>query len=333
MLAHDPSEPTVRKAPGGDLGIGAGLRVRHYQAILDTAPKLGFFEVISENFMVPGGKALYYLDAIRERYPIVLHGVSLSIGGPDELDRDYLAKLKLLVDRVNPPWVTDHFCFGSANGVHVHDLLPLPYTDAMVARVARRLAQVQDFLERPVGLENTSSYLTYRESHMTEWDFIRAVVETANAWLLLDVNNIYVSAYNHGYSPLTFLENVPVERVLQVHMAGHTNYGKYIIDTHRGPVPDPVLELYREAIRRIGAVSTLLEWDDEIPELPVLVTEVGRLETIRAQGLHPGCAPLAEFKMPSYAEIQDSLAESPNKEKLGLSGDGADTLRFMEAAR
>jgi uncharacterized protein len=328
MTEPDLPAPSAPNGPLPDLGVGPGLRVRHYQAILETSPSVGFFEAISENFMVNGGKPLYYLDAIKERYPIVLHGVSLSIGGPDELDRDYLARLKRLVDRVDPPWVTDHFCFGSAGGVHVHDLLPLPYTDAMVLRVARRLAQVQDFLERPVGLENTSSYLSYRESHMPEWDFVRAVVEKANAWLLLDVNNIYVSAYNHGYNPLTFLEHVPTERVLQIHMAGHTNYGKYIIDTHRGPVPNLVLDLYREAVRRIGPVSTLLEWDDEIPDLPILLDELRRIDEVRAEGLSPDLAPLSSFDMPRCSVPLGAAAEL--QEKPSLSGDGADRFHMME---
>jgi uncharacterized protein len=310
-----------------DLGVGAGLRVRHYQGILDTMPKVGFFEAISENFMVEGGKPLYYLDAIRERYTVVLHGVSLSIGAPEELDRDYLQRLKKLVDRVNPPWVTDHFCFGSAGGVFVHDLLPLPYTEEMVKRVARRLRELQDFLERPVGLENTSSYLTYHESQMTEWEFIRSTVEEADSGLLLDVNNIFVSAYNHGFDPLVFLDNIPASRVLQIHMAGHTNYGKYIIDTHRGPVPDLVVDLYRETIRKMGPISTLLEWDDEIPELPVLAGEVERLEIVRRQAQDPDCLPLRAFEMPRAQEL-----ETHERVPKALSGDGADNLRVVEAA-
>jgi len=310
------SEPSSLRARRQDLGIGAGLRVKHYADILETGPQVGFFEAISENFLVEGGKPLYYLDQVAERYPVVLHGVSLSIGAPEEPSREYLARLKKLVTRVNPPWVTDHFCFGGAGGAHVHDLLPLPYTSEMVRRVARRIREVEDYLERPLGLENTSSYLSYRESHMTEWEFISAVLEESNAGLLLDVNNIFVSAYNHGFNPLTFLENIPLERVLQMHLAGHTNYGKYIIDTHCGPVPDPVLTLYKEATRRLGSVSTLLEWDDEIPDLPVLVAELDRLAAVRQEGLEPGHEALTRFDMPR--------PPCTPQRKLALSGGGAE---------
>lgn len=254
---------------------------------------MGFFEVISENFFGGGGKPLYHLDQFRERYPIILHGVGLSIGAPDEPSRDYLKKLKSLVKRVRPAWVSDHFCWCGAGGAHLHDLLPLPYTEEAIERVSRRARMVQDWLEVPFGLENTSSYLTYTQSTMTEWDFVTRVVEQADCGLMFDVNNCYVSAYNHGFDPLTFVRGVPHERILQIHVAGHTNFGKYIIDTHVGPVLDPVLDLYRETIRLAGPVSTLLEWDDQFPEFSRLSSEVSRVARVRAEGLDADCPPLS----------------------------------------
>lgn len=289
---------TARKSPRPphllvpDLGAGAGLRVPHYRHVLTENPAMGFFEVISENFFGEGGKPLYHLDQFAERYPVILHGVALSIGAPESPPREYLEKLKKLVKRVRPAWVSDHFCWCGAGGAHLHDLLPLPYTEEAAQRVAERARMVQDFLEVPFGLENTSSYLTYTQSTMTEWDFVREVVERADCGLMFDVNNVYVSAYNHGFDPLEFIRSVPHERILQIHIAGHSNYGKYIIDTHVGPLSDPVLDLYRETIRLAGPVSTLLEWDDQIPEFGVLQAEVAKVARVRAEGLSPDCPPL-----------------------------------------
>jgi len=260
---------------------------------------MAFFEVISENFFGKGGKPLYHLDQFAERYPLILHGVSLSIGGPEPPSRAYLDRLKLLIKRVKPAWVSDHFCFCGAGGAHMHDLLPLPYTEQAARRVAERAQMVQDYLEVPFALENTSSYLTYTQSTMTEWDFIRSVVEQANVGLMFDVNNVYVSAYNHGFDPLTFIRSVPHERILQIHVAGHTNLGDYIIDTHQGPVLGSVLDLYRETIRLAGPISTLLEWDEDIPSFEVLTQEIQRIERVRQQGLSPNCAALAEGLMPA----------------------------------
>jgi uncharacterized protein (UPF0276 family) len=268
-----------------DLGVGVGLRVPHYAAILDEHPAVDFFEIISENFMVGGGKPLYHLDRILERYRLVQHGVSLGIAGPGQLDRDYLSRLKQLVSRTRTPWVSDHFCWSGAGGAHLHDLLPIPYTAEAVNRVVERARQVQDFLEVPFALENTSSYLTYRSSTLSEWEFISEVAERANIGLLFDVNNVFVSAYNHGFDAKTFVRSVPHARILQIHLAGHTNLGKYIIDTHRGSVIEPVLDLYRETIALTGPVSTLIEWDDEIPELPVLLAEAERARHVRDEGL------------------------------------------------
>lgn len=268
-----------------DLGVGVGLRVPHYAAILDQRPAVDFFEVISENFMVGGGKPLYHLDRVLEHYRVVQHGVSLGIAGPDELDRDYLARLKKVVKRTKTPWVSDHFCWSGAGGAHLHDLLPIPYTPEAVQRVVERARQVQDFLEVPFALENTSSYLTYRSSTLSEWEFISEIAERADIGLLFDVNNVFVSSYNHGFDAQTFVRSVPHERILQIHLAGHTNLGKYIIDTHRGSVIEPVLDLYRETIALAGPVSTLIEWDDEIPELPVLLAEAERARQVRDEGL------------------------------------------------
>lgn len=268
-----------------DLGVGVGLRVPHYGAILAERPAVDFFEVISENFMVQGGKPLYHLDRVLEHYPVVQHGVSLGIAGPSEPDREYLARLKRLVSRTKTPWVSDHFCWSGAGGAHLHDLLPIPYTAEAVRRVADRARRIQDFLEVPFALENTSSYLAYRSSTLSEWEFIAEIAERADVGLLFDVNNVFVSAYNHGFDAQEFVRSVPHDRILQVHLAGHTNLGKYIIDTHRGHVSDAVLDLYRQTIALTGPVSTLIEWDDEIPALPVLLAEAERARRVREEGL------------------------------------------------
>lgn len=278
-----------------DLGVGVGLRVPHYRAILAERPAVDFFEVISENFMVEGGKPIYHLERVLEHYRVVQHGVSLGIAGPDALDFAYLERLKQLVRRTKTPWVSDHFCWSGAGGAHLHDLLPIPYTREAVSRVVERARAIQDFLEVPFALENTSSYLTYRSSTLTEWEFISEIAERADIGLLFDVNNVYVSAYNHGFDAETFIRSVPHERIVQIHLAGHTNLGKYIIDTHRGSVIEPVLDLYRRTIELTGPVSTLIEWDDEIPELAVLLAEAERARQVRDEGLalRAGTAPPA----------------------------------------
>lgn len=268
-----------------DLGIGVGLRVPHYGHILAERPPMDFFEIISENFMVEGGKPLYHLEKVMDHYPLILHGVSLAIGGPEAPSREYLQKLKRLVRKVEPAWLSDHFCWGGIPGRDLHDLLPLPYTWQAISRVVERARQVQDFLEVPFALENTSSYMEYRDSEMTEWQFISEVCEQANIGLMFDVNNVFVSSFNHGFDPMTFINNVPHERIVQIHVAGHTNLGKYIIDTHRGPIIDPVWDLYRQTILRTGAVSTLIEWDDAIPVWSELAAEVDKARIIRSQAL------------------------------------------------
>jgi hypothetical protein len=264
-----------------DLGVGVGLRVPHYKHVLSERPSLDFFEIISENFMVEGGKPRYHLARVLESYRVVPHGVSLGIAGPEPLDREYLKRLKRLLLEVKSPWLSDHFCWSGAGGAHLHDLLPIPYTKQAVDRVVERARQVQDFLEVRFALENTSSYLTFESSTLSEWEFISEIAERADIGLLFDVNNVYVSAYNHGFDAVEFVENVPHERIVQIHLAGHSNFGTHIIDTHRGEVIEPVWELYRRTIELTGPVSTLLEWDEEIPEFDVLLAEADKARAIR----------------------------------------------------
>ncbi len=256
------------------LGFGLGLRTDHYEAVLRDRLPVDWFEIISENYLVPGGKPLYYLDRVRERYPVVMHGVSLSIGGTTPLNLDYLQRLRRLAARIEPQWISDHLCWTGVDGINLHDLMPLPYTDETLRHVARRVQQVQDFLGRRILLENVSSYVSYAASDMTEWEFLAQLAAEADCDILLDVNNIYVSSVNHEFDPLEFLLGVPVQRVRQIHIAGHQNHGHYIVDTHDQPIVDPVWELYRLARRRFGDVATMIERDDNIPPLADLVAEL-----------------------------------------------------------
>ena len=262
------------------LGFGLGLRPEHYLAVLDRRPAVDWFEIVSENYFGDGGKPLHYLDRIREHYPMVMHGVSLSIGGSDPLDPEYLTALKRLADRVEPAWISDHLCWTGIDGRNLHDLLPLPYTEEAIAHVADRVGRVQDHLGRRILLENVSSYVTYTDSQVSEWEFLSAVAERADCCILLDVNNVYVSARNHGFDPLAYLDGVPAGRVRQIHLAGHSHHGALIIDTHDHPVPDPVWALYAEAIVRLGPVSTMIERDDDIPPLDVLLAELARARSL-----------------------------------------------------
>ena len=264
------------------LGFGLGLRPRHYEAILNSKPRVDWFEALSENYMIPGGRPLSYLMRIRERYPVVLHGVSLSIGSTDPLDRKYLEALRALEKRVQPEWISDHLCWTGVAGRNLHDLMPLPYTDEALRHVARRAREVQDFLGRRILLENVSTYVAFRGSAMTEWAFLTALAAEADCDLLLDVNNIYVSAFNHGFDAVEFLDGIPAVRVKQIHLAGHDNCGDLIIDTHDAPVIGPVWKLYREALRRFGPVPTMIERDDKIPPLGMLVRELDRARAIAA---------------------------------------------------
>nr|CAA6829415.1 MAG: Uncharacterized protein conserved in bacteria, NMA0228-like [uncultured Thiotrichaceae bacterium] len=256
------------------LGFGLGLRKEHYRDILAQRPDVDWFEVLSENYLVPGGKPLYFLDEIHQHYPMVLHGVSLSIGSTDPLNLDYLKQLSELADRVDAHWISDHLCWTGVEQTNTHDLLPLPYTEEAIDHVAGRIRQVQDYLGRQMLIENVSSYLSYKHSVMPEWEFLTEVVTRADCLMLLDVNNIYVSSVNHEFDPLDYLNHVPVERVQQIHLAGHSNEGDYIIDTHDHPVADPVWRLYEQAVARFGQVSTMIERDDNIPELTVVLDEL-----------------------------------------------------------
>jgi len=267
------------------LGFGLGLRTDHYEAILAEAPRVDWFEALSENYMVGGGKPLRWLERIRERYPVVLHGVSLSIGSTAPLDRAHLIQLKALAERIQPAWISDHLCWTGIAGRNLHDLMPLPHTEEAVQHIAARVREVQDFLGRRILLENVSSYVDFAHSALPEWEFLKAVAEEADCLILLDVNNIYVNSQNHGFDPLAYLRAMPARRVQQIHLAGHSRNGELLIDTHDHPVPDPVWALYAEAVRRFGAVATMIERDDHIPPLAELVEELDRARAIAASSL------------------------------------------------
>jgi uncharacterized protein (UPF0276 family) len=245
-----------------------------------------WFEIISENFMVEGGRPLEVLEGVRANYPVVFYGVSMSIGSTDRLNRKYLRQLKLLAKRFDPAWVSDHLCWTSVGHHNTHDLLPLPYTAEVVRHVAWRVREVQDTLERRILLENVSSYMSFAQSTMSEWEFLAAVAEEGDCGILLDINNIFVSAFNHGFSAERYIDSVPVERVVQFHLAGHSDHGSYLLDSHDHPVREEVWKLYERAVRRFGAVSALVEWDDNIPEFKVLsaTADEARSRYQRAQG-------------------------------------------------
>ena len=264
------------------LGCGLGLRREHYGYVLEHWPSLDWFEITSENFMVPGGRPLYVLDRVRERYPIVMHGVSLSIGTSDPLDFEYLSVLKSLAERARPAWISDHLCWTGIGGKNAHDLLPLPYTEEAIDHVVARVRVVEDFLERPILLENVSSYASFCDSTYSEWNFLAEIARRAGCYVLLDVNNVYVSAFNHRFDPLEYLQAIPVDRVVQFHLAGHTDNGTHLLDTHDHPIIDPVWQLYGEAVRRFGPLSTLIERDDHIPEFPELAAEAEAARRIQA---------------------------------------------------
>ncbi len=250
-----------------NLGIGLGLRTAHYSTITAEKPAVDWFEIISENYLGTQGRPLDFLDEISAAYPVVMHGVSLSIGSTDPLDFDYLRELRALRDRVHARWVSDHLCWTGVAGRNTHDLLPMPYTEEALAHVAQRVRAVQDFLGAPLALENPSSYAEFTGDSMREWEFLGRLAEDADCALLLDVNNVYVSSRNHGFDPITYLNAIPFERVVQFHVAGHTDHGTHIIDSHIGPVLDPVWQLLAEAHGRTSGVPVLLEWDAEIPSL------------------------------------------------------------------
>ncbi len=268
-----------------DLGVGLGLRTVHYAHILEERPAVDWFEILSENYMQTAGRPLYFLEAIADLYPVAMHGVSLNIGSTDPLNRAYLTELRALRDRTRALWVSDHLCWTGVAGKNTHDLLPLPYTEEALRHVAERVREVQDFLGAPLALENPSTYAEFGDASgrpgtpvMREWEFLARLAEEADCALLLDVNNVFVSAYNHGFDPKDYLDAVPFDRVVQFHVAGHTHHGTHIIDSHIGPVIDDVWRLLGEAHGRAGGASVLLEWDAEIPGL-----EETHAEALRAK--------------------------------------------------
>lgn len=266
-------------------GFGLGLRVEHYADFLDGHPAVDWLEVISENYLVPGGKPLAHLDRIRAEYPMAMHGVSLSIGSTDPLDRDYLRELKALTRRIEPAWVSDHLCWTGVGHHHLHDLLPLPCTEEALRHVSERVMQVQEALGRRLLLENVSSYVSFEGDVMREWEFIAELTRRADCELLLDVNNVYVSSRNHGFDARCFIDAMPRERVRQIHLAGHEDHGDHLIDTHDHPVCEAVWDLYAYTVQRLGAVPTMIERDDHIPPLAELLAELDRARAIQHEVL------------------------------------------------
>lgn len=266
------------------LGHGIGLRTTHYGYLLENEPSgIDWFEIISENFFEPGGRPWAVLEKVRARLPVVMHGVSLAIGDVSPIPQSYLARLRWLIERVEPAWVSDHLCWGSFGGHYAHDLLPLPYTEEALSHVAERVLSVQDFLGRPILLENVSSYVQFTASTLTEWEFLNEITRRTDCGILLDINNIYVSSQNHGFEAKTYIDAIDRDRVRQFHIAGHSNYGSYLLDTHIGPVPEGVWELYRYAVKRFGKIPALIEWDENVPDFQTVVAESLRARAIEAE--------------------------------------------------
>ena len=276
-----------------DLGFGIGLRTVHFPYILSEHPAIDWFEILSENFMDTGGRPAYVLDQVAERYPVVMHGVSMSVGSTDPVNFDYLRKLKGLARRTKARWVSDHLCWTGVSGLNTHDLLPMPYTDESLEHVVERVRIIMDFLERPIFLENPSTYLEFSESTWSEWDFLTELSTRSGCGLLLDVNNVYVSSFNHGFDPFEYVDKIPVGRVVQIHLAGHTHKGTHILDTHSDHVVDEVWQLYRRVYQRMGGISTLLEWDEAIPSF----------ETVHAEALKA-----KDYRTASAEEVRDGRA-------------------------
>jgi hypothetical protein len=286
-----------------EYGVGIGLRIPHYQHIFEQKPVVDWFEIISENYMVDGGRPLHVLDQILDQYRVVQHGVSMYFGSAEPLNRDHLRRLKQLVRRTNTPWLSDHLCWGSVDGRYTHDLLPMPYTFEAAHVTAEKIRQVQDFVEVPVAVENVSSYAEFHISEMTEWEFLNEVVERADCGVLLDVNNIYVSSCNHSFDPIEYVNSVPAERVAQIHIAGHSKFEKYTLDTHDHPVIEPVWDLYRRAIERCGLTATLLEWDDNIPSFEEVHREA--LKANRFLDQHQAGLPSARAQASTKPALQE----------------------------
>ncbi|MBG0802884.1 DUF692 domain-containing protein [Methylocystis sp. H4A] len=268
------------------LGFGLGLRPVYYRELLESRPNVDWLEIITENYLVPGGRPVAMLERIRADYPIVMHGVSMSLASTDPLDVDYLKTLKKLADRIEPRWISDHLCWTGVHGVNMHDLLPVPYTFEALQHVVDRINRVQDFLGRRIAIENASTYVTFHESEMDEWTFVREMAERADCWLLVDVNNIYVSAFNHGFDERQFVDAIPAERVVQLHLAGHSDAGTHKIDTHDQPICADVWKLYERVCRQFGEVSTMIERDDNFPPFHELVAELDRARSIYAAVVH-----------------------------------------------
>ncbi|HEY7723903.1 MAG TPA: DUF692 domain-containing protein [Anaeromyxobacteraceae bacterium] len=280
-------------SPRLDLGHGIGLRTKHFARFAAERPPVDWVEAITENFMAPGGRPVAVLEKVRAEVPVVLHGVSLAIGSVDPLSERYLAELAAVVKRVEPALVSDHLCWGTHRGQYLHDLLPLPYTEEALAHVAGRVGRVQERIGRRILLENPSSYVAFKDSTMAEWEFLAELTRRSGCGILLDVNNVYVSAHNFGFDPLDYLRGVPADRVGYLHLAGHSDKGKYLLDSHDQAVPAPVWALYREALRRFGRVPTLVEWDDAIPPLEEVVAQSRRAAAIEAEELGPPARRLA----------------------------------------
>ena len=261
-------------------GIGIGLRSQHYQDILNNRPKVSWFEALTDNYLGDGGQPLAYLEQIRADYPITLHGVGMSLGSFEPLNLDYLKKVKNLKNRMQPAWLSDHLCWSASGGYYSHDLLPLSYTEEAAKHISTRIVQAQDFLGEQLVIENVSSYVSFAASEMTEWEFLIAVVDRADCMLLLDINNIYVSAHNHGFSPEAYLNAIPAQRVREIHLAGYEDQGTHLLDTHGKPVHQPVWALYEKALSQLGPIPTLIEWDTNIPPLQQLLEEAQKAERI-----------------------------------------------------
>jgi len=280
---------SMKRSDFPQLGFGVGLRPPHYAEILESRPPMDWFEVISENFLVAGGRPLEVLDSVRVDYPIAMHGVSLSIGTTDPLNRSYLSELRTLAQRVEPAWISDHLCWTGVGGRNLHDLMPLPHTEEAIMHTARRIREVQEILERPILIENVSSYLTYSHSRLTEWEFLTAIAAEADCGILLDINNIFVNAFNHRFDPRRYIDAMPTDRVIQFHLAGHADHGTYLLDTHDHPIRPEVWDLYEYAVRRLGAVSTLIEWDDNIPEFAVLSAAAAEARDRETRAVSANC--------------------------------------------
>jgi uncharacterized protein (UPF0276 family) len=266
-------------------GVGVGLRVQHFDVIENEKPNIPWLEILTDNYLNPNSVQREYLQLFRQDYPMTFHGVGLSLGSVDPLNRDYLQRLKQLADEIQPAWISDHLCWTTAQQHVTHDLIPLPYTEEAIEHLSQRIQFVQDFLQQQILIENVSSYLQYNDSNMTEWEFINAIVEKADCLLLLDVNNIYVSSQNHGFPANDYLNAMPLTRVREIHLAGYEDKGTHLLDTHSRPISDPVWDLYAQTIAYAGDIPTLIEWDNDVPELSELLAEAQKAEQIKQASL------------------------------------------------